>query len=165
MSRSKQVESVKLENVTRLVNHTKCCAGYQISDQKTCRPVCDQPCENGVCIEPNVCSCYPRFTGSKCESYHCPSGNWGPDCAYKCKCADGEKCEANTGNCEPAIGSCKAGTFGPGCSQNCSCNSNGTALCYHLNGYFTNFNFSVFYTNDCLTSQSSRYIIIWLFFA
>jgi len=32
-----------------------------------CSPVCDPPCENGECIEPDTCDCEAGFTGDLCE--------------------------------------------------------------------------------------------------
>jgi hypothetical protein len=40
--RQKLVESTKQENVSRLVNHRKCCSGYRVSENKLCEPVCDE---------------------------------------------------------------------------------------------------------------------------
>merc|ERR1712002_243146 len=32
-----------------------------------CDPVCDPPCENGECIEPDTCDCDEGFTGDLCD--------------------------------------------------------------------------------------------------
>ncbi len=139
--KQKLVESVKQENVSRLVNHRKCCPGYKVSDSKTCEPICEEPCEHGVCFEPNACSCTPGFTGKRCEKFGCPEGNWGPNCANKCPCVNGGSCEANTGKCLCLPGwtglhcqsKCDAFHFGADCNNKCQCKEVGEK-CYHVTG-------------------------------
>ena len=139
--KQKLVESSKKENVSRLVNHRKCCPGYRVSNQKNCEPICDEPCEHGFCYEPNVCSCLPGFSGPQCESFGCPGGNWGKDCTNKCPCVNGGSCEATTGKCLCLPGysglhcqtKCDPYHYGADCNKKCECKGAGEK-CYHVTG-------------------------------
>ena len=43
------------KNITRIVNHHRCCQGYEPQDGR-CIPVCEERCLHGTCVEPNVSS-------------------------------------------------------------------------------------------------------------
>jgi len=48
----------------------KCQGGewvMQDGDETACSPLCDPPCENGVCIEPDTCDCDDGFIGDLCD--------------------------------------------------------------------------------------------------
>lgn len=90
----------KPKNITRVVNHARCCKGYAPDDDNFCQAQClERPCLHGACVEPDVCSCNPGFSGPTCNEVGCPGGNWGPDCSEECLCENGARCEPHTGQC------------------------------------------------------------------
>lgn len=76
-------------------------------ENNDCHPICDSPCINSECIEPNKCKCLPGFMKSEisdfCTLCHCPNGF----------CSDGE-CQCNSGFIKSANDICK-----PECPKDC----------------------------------------------
>ncbi|XP_037078652.1 LOW QUALITY PROTEIN: multiple epidermal growth factor-like domains protein 8, partial [Pollicipes pollicipes] len=56
----------------------QCSSGYVLSGD-TCRPVCEQGCKQGTCVEPNRCRCDFSYVGASC-SRRCQC-NGHSDCA------------------------------------------------------------------------------------
>ena len=46
-------ERPEVHNVTRVI--PECCPGYIRSSPAACVPVCDPPCQRGVCLAPDLC--------------------------------------------------------------------------------------------------------------
>ncbi|EPB74279.1 EGF-like domain protein [Ancylostoma ceylanicum] len=99
---------------------------------------CEQRCE---CSEPGqpkachhvtgTCSCLPGLTGVMCDT-PCPSGLYGPNCAFECACQNGAECNAKDGSCI-----CPPGFYGASCSEVCPSGRYGTdcmKLCDCQNG-------------------------------
>jgi hypothetical protein len=110
------------------------------------RFTCDSPClHGGTCIDQNVCSCFPGFTGRSCEvdcgcnghgvcnssgtSCVCDEG-WqlgaSGVCEWACNCPEDQPCsgpgtcacpECNYGTCIRGQCQCWAGYAGESCSQ------------------------------------------------
>ncbi|XP_022097491.1 multiple epidermal growth factor-like domains protein 8 [Acanthaster planci] len=81
-----------------------CKAGYeQESEGSACLPVCNPPCQNGICIRPDVCLC--NF------------GHVGADCAVECECNGHSTCAGpephNRTNCLQ----CMNNTQGQSCDK------------------------------------------------
>ena len=43
-----------------------CKAGY-VEQDGSCKPVCQEPCQHGVCTAPDFCSCHFAWTGAYCQ--------------------------------------------------------------------------------------------------
>lgn len=133
------VEKTKVENVTRILNRTHCCPGYNETGGQ-CRPVCDPPCSNGICTAPSLCSCDSGYSGTQCKEKGCPEGRWGEGCKMKCLCENGGKCNSADGVCYCPAGyngtrcqeKCIKGTYGNNCTGTCNCPVGFD--CHHING-------------------------------
>ncbi|XP_078507442.1 multiple epidermal growth factor-like domains protein 8 isoform X2 [Lissotriton helveticus] len=102
-----------------------CKNGYTLDNVTgLCRPVCDQGCVNGTCVEPNRCQCHFGYVGQNC-SVECQC-NKHSNCAgvgAQDQCTEcfnntmGEHCEkckplfvgsaANGGTCKPCLDFCR----------------------------------------------------------
>ncbi|XP_071501711.1 uncharacterized protein [Diadema antillarum] len=101
---------------SRLMNQTvyHCCRGWLASGRECTKAICTSRCINGKCSAPNVCSCFPGFTGTTCERA-CPPGRYGPNCELPCTCGSRD-CDSVTGRCTPE---CEPGFMGPSCNMPC----------------------------------------------
>ncbi|XP_014245218.1 uncharacterized protein LOC106664229 isoform X1 [Cimex lectularius] len=73
----------------------RCCSNYETvrSDPLECRPICSPPCENGVCIVPDVCGCNEGFKLSDVTRNTCV-----PACRMGClngECVEPDVCQCN----------------------------------------------------------------------
>lgn len=114
----------------------ECCEGFIISPNKTnCIPVCQNNCEHGTCVFPNICKCDDNYGGPYCNKSNnkkylkyynkslsiiysyvaCPPGKFGEFCTEKCQCENGSPCDPYDGQCK-----CLAGWTGVDCSEKCS---------------------------------------------
>lgn len=133
-----------VNHVKKTINKNKCCEGYLQKDTK-CVPVCSVPCLNGICTEPDVCTCssgYHKNSGvcskndcdpSTPENSDCPNGT----CTSNgdCICNDGfvknettlGGIESNLSKCVPI---CSEGCLNGNCisPENCVCNAGYEAL-------------------------------------
>lgn len=66
------------------------------------------------------CMCRDGRVGDKCQDV-CPKNKYGADCLLDCQCAEGQDCNAETGECL----SCEAGTSGIVCESSCPLNKYG----------------------------------------
>uniref|UniRef100_A0A182IK66 EGF-like domain-containing protein n=1 Tax=Anopheles atroparvus TaxID=41427 RepID=A0A182IK66_ANOAO len=68
-----------------------CCPGYErnVHNFRKCDPVCTEPCQNGLCVRPDTCECYPDFVRNQ-------RGKCVPTCPIGCDHGD---CEVGTGVC------------------------------------------------------------------
>jgi len=129
----------KMENISRIVMRSKCCAGYK-EYMFLCIADCTSPCINGDCIEPETCKCSSGFSGQTCEVMGCEGGRWGPDCKNECACQHGGFCHPVHGGCSCTPGyhgvrcqeKCIDGFYGTGCEKKCSCKAGTT--CNHVTG-------------------------------
>ncbi|XP_067133716.1 multiple epidermal growth factor-like domains protein 8 [Centruroides vittatus] len=71
----------------------KCKQGY-VNDGKQCKPVCNQGCMFGTCVEPNKCKCHFGYVGHNC-SIQCDC-NGHSNCAGPDRLNDCLKCHNNT---------------------------------------------------------------------
>ena len=55
-----------------------CTTGYIMAD-KTCRPVCTEPCVHGTCVRPEECDCEFGYVGDQCQ--------------LKCNCNGNSQCQ------------------------------------------------------------------------
>jgi len=54
------------------------CTCYPEWEGRACEiPVCDPPCANGECVEPNTCDCEEGFTGDACDEEEYDEGDYG----------------------------------------------------------------------------------------
>lgn len=44
-----------------------CPENFERDRYEVCVPICDPPCVQGVCVEPNECSCLNGFEGIACD--------------------------------------------------------------------------------------------------
>ncbi|KAK6036592.1 laminin EGF-like protein [Cooperia oncophora] len=94
---------------------------------------CDS--KTGACLK-----CPIGRSGANCQ-HSCEDGTWGENCANKCTCADGHKCDPVTGKCSCDHGytgenceqKCPEGTWGVECANKCPACVNG-AKCNHVDG-------------------------------
>jgi len=96
-------------------------------EETRCDPVCDPPCENGKCIEPNRCECDDGFTGDYCEEeeeeeyeYNYEEITTPPMCddGYTGDHCDEAVCDppcVNGACIEPNYCECNSGFFGERC--------------------------------------------------
>ena len=51
-----------------LPEYNFCCPGWMHDKGDSCtKPICDPPCEKGVCIRPNKCKCDREYGGDRCN--------------------------------------------------------------------------------------------------
>ncbi|XP_054855201.1 multiple epidermal growth factor-like domains protein 8 isoform X1 [Eublepharis macularius] len=119
------------QNCNDLPHGYKCtCKNGYMLDNATglCKPVCDQGCVNGTCVEPNACQCHFGYVGQNC-SVECQcnkhSNCQGVEAQDQCvECFNntmGEHCE----KCQPLfVGSALNGGSCRPCHAFCRGNSN-----------------------------------------
>jgi len=145
-------EKIKFQNryVCDSQGNIECLTGWQSKSYNMDKhfpcsePICDPPCQNGVCKLPNVCSCEIGWDGLDCgtciDMPGCANGNCtNPDTLesepFKCYCQDGWKgalcdqpsCDEhcnNQGQCVVTVDggrqcNCNLGWSGPTCA-NCT---------------------------------------------
>ncbi|XP_078593732.1 uncharacterized protein LOC144871758 isoform X2 [Branchiostoma floridae x Branchiostoma japonicum] len=112
----------------------RCCVGWNhIAD--TCQADCYNPCENGLCVDTNVCECDEGWEGAQCEHdidecwfgiAECEHTCTNTDGSYNCSCDPGFHLINETSCAEEAdVDECATGNGG--CEQNCV----NTYLSYH----------------------------------
>ncbi|KAM6319723.1 LOW QUALITY PROTEIN: multiple epidermal growth factor-like domains protein 8, partial [Podargus strigoides] len=105
-----------------------CKSGYRLDNATgLCRPVCEQGCVNGTCVEPNRCRCHFGFVGHNC-SVPCECNGHsqcqGPGARDRClQCLNntkGAQCE----RCQPLfVGSARGGGSCRPCRSFCRLNA------------------------------------------
>ncbi|XP_069798535.1 multiple epidermal growth factor-like domains protein 8 [Narcine bancroftii] len=108
-----------------------CRPGYmQDSVLGLCRPVCEQGCVNGTCVEPNHCRCHFGYVGPQCsvtcrcnQHSECESVSTRDHCLQCVNNTKGDHCE----KCQPLyVGSAVDGGRCESCSTFCN---NNTHVC------------------------------------
>uniref|UniRef100_A0A2A4J065 EGF-like domain-containing protein n=1 Tax=Heliothis virescens TaxID=7102 RepID=A0A2A4J065_HELVI len=105
-----------------------CCSGYirNIHNYRICDPVCNQDCVNGLCTEPNTCTCFPdhvKNLGGFCVAT-CPIGCQNGHCAGgECICKDGYRLDSESKFCVPYCREQCGGVGGGNCTapNTCEC--------------------------------------------
>ncbi|XP_063432834.1 multiple epidermal growth factor-like domains protein 10 isoform X3 [Mytilus trossulus] len=92
--------------------------------------VCNDHCLEGGTYNEG-CSCRAGWTG-RCCGIPCGDKIHGVNCSQGCECAEGLKCEKNSGQCvlrESVVKAkdCDDGYFGDGCNSTCNCQTD--AIC------------------------------------
>ena len=98
-------------------------AEEQGRSSKPCKPICHEPCVNGLCTAPDTCSCDLGWAGATCE-VDC-------GCNFNAACIDNQtvgvcNCERNTTG--PTCDRCQPGFYGNainGTCTACQCNLHG----------------------------------------
>ncbi|XP_014662467.1 PREDICTED: multiple epidermal growth factor-like domains protein 8 [Priapulus caudatus] len=77
-----------------------CKDGYTLDKGGTCQPQCDNGCDHGTCVKPNVCRCFFGFVGANCSSVcdcnghsNCKGVNALDTCLQCHNNTQGDKCE------------------------------------------------------------------------
>ncbi|XP_048476526.1 multiple epidermal growth factor-like domains protein 8 [Rhincodon typus] len=105
-----------------------CRNGYmQDSGLGLCKPVCEQGCVNGTCVQPNSCQCHFGYVGPNCsvqcqcnQHSNCESVSARDRCLQCVNNTKGDHCE----KCQPLfVGSAVAGGLCKPCSNFCNNNS------------------------------------------
>ncbi|XP_073821262.1 uncharacterized protein [Musca autumnalis] len=71
----KQVEAKVTDPEVRMRTVSYCCPGYRrnrlVKHALKCDPICNNDCENGICVAPDYCECYPGFKreNARCISF------------------------------------------------------------------------------------------------
>ncbi|XP_063893265.1 uncharacterized protein LOC126054255 [Helicoverpa armigera] len=105
-----------------------CCAGYirNIHNYRICDPVCNQECVNGLCTEPNTCTCFPdhvKNLAGFCVAT-CPIGCQNGQCSGgECICKDGYRLDSESKFCVPYCREQCGGMGGGNCTapNTCEC--------------------------------------------
>ncbi|XP_037031184.1 tenascin-like isoform X2 [Bradysia coprophila] len=125
------------ENVQKTRTLQRCCEGYA-SKNSRCVPVCSVPCLNGVCTEPDTCTCstgYHKNDKGVCIKNECEPTDQESDQCANGKCTSDGICVCNEGfdksdsDVEPSVKpKCE-----PKCSDGClngHCVAPETCVCY-----------------------------------
>ncbi|XP_055487534.1 multiple epidermal growth factor-like domains protein 8 isoform X2 [Leucoraja erinacea] len=99
----------------------------QDSEQAVCRPVCEQGCMNGTCVEPNQCRCHFGWVGTDCsllcncnQHSECAGVTQRDHCLQCVHNTQGDQCD----QCRPLfVGSALEGGSCRPCSSFCNNNS------------------------------------------
>lgn len=99
----------------------------QDSEQAVCRPVCEQGCVNGTCVEPNQCRCHFGWVGTDCsllcncnQHSECAGVTQRDHCLQCVHNTQGDQCD----QCRPLfVGSALEGGSCRPCSSFCNNNS------------------------------------------
>ncbi|XP_059616903.1 epidermal growth factor-like protein [Phlebotomus argentipes] len=117
-----------------------CCTGYERNPHnfRLCDPICHRSCENGLCVAPDTCACYPDYgvdLDGKCIPV-CPIGCSNGECQPngRCKCNKGFVPDPTDKFCIEGV-QCDSACLNGYCTGYNKCTCHAGYLPHPTNGY------------------------------